>query len=160
MDNSTRAGERLVDAVTVAAYLRVSRGYVYEHADELGCRRLGSGPRARLRFSLAEVDERHAGAPGLGHNTDTLEGEAANTLGSTDVPRPPLVARYEGSRGMSRGDAYRWGIPARAHAHARPVPTPSDALAGLGLLGGTSIRERSRACERSSRARAPRVAPP
>lgn len=48
----------LVDAAAVAAYLGVSIGYVYEHADELGARRLGTGPRARLRFSLADVDER------------------------------------------------------------------------------------------------------
>jgi hypothetical protein len=58
VDNSTRAAGCLVDAVTVAAYLGVSRGYVYEHANELGARRLGAGPRARLRFSLTEVDER------------------------------------------------------------------------------------------------------
>jgi hypothetical protein len=49
---------RLVDVATVADYLAVSSGWVYEHADELGARRLGSGPRARLRFSLVEVDER------------------------------------------------------------------------------------------------------
>ena len=30
---------------------------MYEHAAKLGPRRLGSGPRARLRFSLVEVDE-------------------------------------------------------------------------------------------------------
>lgn len=48
----------LVDVATVAAYLGTSVGYVYEHADALGARRLGSGPRARLRFSLDEVDAR------------------------------------------------------------------------------------------------------
>jgi hypothetical protein len=48
----------LVDAATLAAYLNVERSWVYEHADELGARRLGSGPRARLRFSIAEVDQR------------------------------------------------------------------------------------------------------
>jgi hypothetical protein len=48
----------LVDACAVAEHLGVSRAFVYEHADELGARRLGNGPRARLRFSLAEVDER------------------------------------------------------------------------------------------------------
>jgi hypothetical protein len=48
----------LVDVQAVADYLSVSPGYVYEHADELGARRLGTGPRARLRFSLDEVDER------------------------------------------------------------------------------------------------------
>ena len=48
----------LVDAATVAEYLGVDRGWCYEHAAELGARRLGAGPRARLRFSLEEVDER------------------------------------------------------------------------------------------------------
>jgi predicted DNA-binding transcriptional regulator AlpA len=52
-----RAGT-LVDAATVAEYLAVERSWVYEHADELNARRLGSGPKARLRFSLSEVDER------------------------------------------------------------------------------------------------------
>jgi hypothetical protein len=46
----------LVDASAVAAFLGVDRSYVYEHAAELGARRLGSGPRARLRFSLEDVN--------------------------------------------------------------------------------------------------------
>jgi hypothetical protein len=50
--------EPLVDARTLAGYLGVTVGYVYAHADELGARRLGSGPKARLRFSVAEVDSR------------------------------------------------------------------------------------------------------
>jgi hypothetical protein len=54
----TPASTQLVDAAGVAAYLNVDRSFVYEHADELGARRLGSGPRARLRFSLEEVDSR------------------------------------------------------------------------------------------------------
>lgn len=48
----------LVDVATVAAYLGVAPGWVYENADILGARRLGSGPKARLRFSLEAVDER------------------------------------------------------------------------------------------------------
>jgi hypothetical protein len=40
----------LVDAQTLAEMLGVGRAYVYEHADELGAIRLGSGTRARLRF--------------------------------------------------------------------------------------------------------------
>lgn len=47
----------LVDAAAVADYLGVKRSWVYEHADELRARRLGSGPKARLRFSLADVDQ-------------------------------------------------------------------------------------------------------
>jgi len=48
----------LVDAASVAEHLGVSRDYVYEHADDLGARRLGSGPRARLRFVGAPEQQR------------------------------------------------------------------------------------------------------
>lgn len=48
----------LVGVSEVAAYLGVENSYVYEHAAELGARRLGNGARPRLRFSLAEIDER------------------------------------------------------------------------------------------------------
>jgi hypothetical protein len=49
---------RRPSAAKVAEYLNVDRAFVYENADELGARRLGSGPRARLRFPLEEVDSR------------------------------------------------------------------------------------------------------
>lgn len=64
--------DALVDAKAVAAYLNVQPGYVYEHADELGARRLGTGPRARLRFSLAEVVER-LGACSAGRQSEPRE---------------------------------------------------------------------------------------
>jgi hypothetical protein len=51
------ARDGLVDVGTVASYLSVSPDWIYEHADELRVRRLGTGPRPRLRFSLADVDE-------------------------------------------------------------------------------------------------------
>jgi hypothetical protein len=50
--------EPWVDADVVAKHLGVTRGYVYEHSAALGARRLGTGPRARLRFNLEEVDAR------------------------------------------------------------------------------------------------------
>lgn len=55
VDSGTSAA--LVDVKTVAAYLGVSVDYVYGHAAELRARRLGTGPKARLRFSLADVDD-------------------------------------------------------------------------------------------------------
>jgi predicted DNA-binding transcriptional regulator AlpA len=74
-----RAREGLVDAATVAEYLGVERSWVYEHADELGARRLGFGPRARLRFSLADVDAALTGCTsGRGSNVP----EAASPAGS------------------------------------------------------------------------------
>jgi hypothetical protein len=45
-----------LDAGAVARLLNVERDYVYEHAAELGARRLGDGPRARLRFRLEDVE--------------------------------------------------------------------------------------------------------
>jgi hypothetical protein len=50
-----RATEELVDAAEVARRFGVSRDFVYAHADDLGAVRLGHGPKARLRFRLAEA---------------------------------------------------------------------------------------------------------
>ena len=47
-----------LDANEVAQRLKVDRGWVYEHADELGVSRLGSGPRPRLRFSPDVLDSK------------------------------------------------------------------------------------------------------
>jgi hypothetical protein len=49
-----RSGWVTVEAV--ADHLSVEPDFVYAHAAELGGRRLGSGPRGRLRFRLDEVD--------------------------------------------------------------------------------------------------------
>ena len=45
----------LVDARELAEELGVSIDYVYAHATELGAMRLGSGPKARIRFDLDEA---------------------------------------------------------------------------------------------------------
>jgi len=42
----------------VAAHYGVNAHFVYGHADELGCIRLGAGPCARLRFDPQAVRER------------------------------------------------------------------------------------------------------
>jgi hypothetical protein len=42
----------LVDARQLACELGVSLDYVYARASELGAMRLGSGPKARIRFDL------------------------------------------------------------------------------------------------------------
>jgi hypothetical protein len=54
-DDDAPAPHRLVSAAEVARELNVGRQWVYEHADELGARRLGDGPRGRLRFDLETV---------------------------------------------------------------------------------------------------------
>jgi hypothetical protein len=42
----------------VAAHYGVTRNFVYQHAEELGCIRLGGGECPRLRFDPAVVRER------------------------------------------------------------------------------------------------------
>jgi hypothetical protein len=43
--------ERWVDAETLARILGVGRDFIYNNKDQLGVRRLGTGPKARLRFN-------------------------------------------------------------------------------------------------------------
>jgi hypothetical protein len=45
-------------AQRVAAHYDVAVGFIYQHADELGCIRLGGSVRARLRFDPAVLRER------------------------------------------------------------------------------------------------------
>jgi hypothetical protein len=54
-DDDAPTAHRLVSAAEVARELNVARQWVYEHAAELGARRLGDGPRGRLRFDLETV---------------------------------------------------------------------------------------------------------
>jgi hypothetical protein len=46
---------RMLTAAQVADRWSVDRAWVYDHADQLGARRLGSGKRPRLRFDPDEV---------------------------------------------------------------------------------------------------------
>ncbi len=66
---------RLATASEVARALGVSRSWVYANKVRLGAIRLGSGPRARLRFDLAEAQAAFAANPG--HQPDA------------DLPPPP-----------------------------------------------------------------------
>jgi hypothetical protein len=51
----------LVDAATLARALGVSREFVYRHQRELGARRIGTGPKAPIRFELAGALRAHGG---------------------------------------------------------------------------------------------------
>lgn len=53
----------LVDTAEVARRFGVSRDYLYTHAEDLGAVRLGSGPKARLRFDPERVRETLAARP-------------------------------------------------------------------------------------------------
>lgn len=54
--------KQLISAQAVSEWWGVGRRWVYDHADQLGARRLGTGSRPRLRFDPEEVAER-LGAP-------------------------------------------------------------------------------------------------
>ena len=50
-----RAERRLVSAGELSRQLGIDRSWVYANADALGARRVGNGPRPRLRFDLDEA---------------------------------------------------------------------------------------------------------
>ena len=52
----------LLDASEVARRSGHSRGWVYEHAEELGAIRTGNGSRSRLRFPASCLDRLSAGS--------------------------------------------------------------------------------------------------
>jgi hypothetical protein len=89
-DAHKTAAPRLVDAATLAAELGVERSWVYEHAHQLHPIRLGSGPRARLRFNPDAV---HA----------ILDGQAADSRQTTaNGHRPKSASRARRSRPKSK----------------------------------------------------------
>lgn len=53
----------LLTAAEVSAWWGVHRGWVYEHASELGAIRIGTGQRPRLRFDPEQVTRRLARPP-------------------------------------------------------------------------------------------------
>jgi hypothetical protein len=106
----------LVDPLTVARELGVSRGFVYAHADNLGAIRLGSGPKPRIRFDLDEVRRRLTGCSGLagcsgGRESGSLDASVNATsrrrrsrrLG-TSVELLPIRGRLEIPRSLPDGE--------------------------------------------------------
>ena len=61
-----------LNAAELARRLGVSREWVYEHADELGARRIGSGPRPRLRFPGPGRDLPRDGSGGANGRKDPI----------------------------------------------------------------------------------------
>lgn len=54
-EGNARAENGLVDAATLAAELGVKRSWVYEHREQLGAVKLGTGSKPRLRFDVQTV---------------------------------------------------------------------------------------------------------
>lgn len=54
---SSGSAIRVVSASELAELLKRDRRWIYQHADELGGFRYGDGPKARLGFDLAVVEQ-------------------------------------------------------------------------------------------------------
>jgi hypothetical protein len=54
---SPAVGTPLLSALEVAQRFGVGRKWVYEHADDLGAIRLGTGRRARMRFNASVIEQ-------------------------------------------------------------------------------------------------------
>lgn len=67
--------KELLSAEEVSRWWGVSRRWVYDHADRLGARRLGTGSRPRLRFDPDEVAEQ------LGEPSDRRDTQRLSAIG-------------------------------------------------------------------------------
>jgi hypothetical protein len=122
----------LVDAKTVAAALGVTRSTVCEYADRLGARRLGDGPRPRLRFDLAEaVAAWSRGVAGGGSDEPSSPVNAGDPrpVGGREVERlPGLLPIFElnspeSEKSGPRDAATSGGRATRRTASPRREPT-------------------------------------
>jgi hypothetical protein len=100
---------QLISAEEVAEWWGVGRRWVYDHADELGARRLGAGRRPRLRFDPDEVAE-HLGA--LPPGSDVQQSVSMRGDCRTDSLSPrgrAMVGRQSRKRPGRRANAPRPG---------------------------------------------------
>ncbi len=105
-----RAGAQLITAEEVAQWWGISRRWVYDHAEELGARRLGAGRRPRLRFDPDEVAERlghvESGAGDGRRSTSMRGGCAPNSLSARSRA---MLGRRSRKRPGRRANAPRPG---------------------------------------------------
>jgi hypothetical protein len=86
----------LLTAADVAKRYGLSRGWVYKHARELGGQRMGTGPKARLRFLASDVER----------CVSELQGSQGDTPRSgSRVVQQPVELLPIGPRRDSRGHA-------------------------------------------------------
>ena len=91
----------MLSAAEVSELWGVSRRWVYNHAEALGARRLGSGPRPRLRFDPDELTER-LGTPRRGG----VGGDAQRLTAMAAIPHSDsLSAPHRAIVGESQTDA-------------------------------------------------------
>jgi hypothetical protein len=120
-----RPRAQLITAEEVAQWWGISRRWVYDHADDLGARRLGVGRRPRLRFDPDEVAER-LGEPGArgeaagdARRSATMRGDCASD--SLSVRSRAMVGRQAKKRSGRRANAPRPGAD-QAGAMERLLP--------------------------------------
>jgi hypothetical protein len=87
-----------IDVHEVARRFSLSEATIYTHADELGGRRLGDGPKARLRFHPPTVAKaltsrgQSNGSQGPGSPADAVKSPPARRRrGSSGAQRVPLI---------------------------------------------------------------------
>jgi pyruvate/2-oxoglutarate dehydrogenase complex dihydrolipoamide acyltransferase (E2) component len=101
-------------AKELAAHLKLNPAWVYEHAQELGAIRTGTGPKARIRFDL------HTATQALKHHQQPAAAAAAATPRRKPTPRPapyptdaPLLEIRDPYPRSTRGCTGRTRLPRR-----------------------------------------------
>lgn len=118
---------RLLTAAEVSEWWGVARRWVYNHADQLGARRLGSGRRPRLRFDPDEVAER-LGAPAPrppgGRDGRRLTAMGGNPHSDSLSSRGRAIVAARGKDGRGGGATPPGPAPKEVLRHTRePSPT-------------------------------------
>jgi predicted DNA-binding transcriptional regulator AlpA len=88
---------RVLKVADVARLLGRSSAWVYEHAAELGAIRMGRGPKARIGFDLATIEqwkrEHELAAPQRRQPTRPRPRRTAATINDDLIPYEPLPRR-------------------------------------------------------------------
>lgn len=113
-------------AAEISEQWGVSRHWVYEHADELGVYRLGSGPRPRMRFCAEEVAER-LGPPS--RRASVADWSLPPGLGGRSSLPLTLPQRRVRAMGDTRAIP-GWHAPAQRTAFGGPPPAPGWSAPG------------------------------
>jgi len=103
------ARKKMLSAAEVADLFGASRRWVYDNAEVLGARRLGTGPRPRLRFDPDEVAERidGLGSRPAAQGSATMRGDCR--IDSLPAQSRAMVVGQARKRPGRRGNAPRPG---------------------------------------------------
>jgi hypothetical protein len=107
-DTTAPATTEWLKASELAQRLNIKTSWIYEHADELGARRLGAGRKPRLRFNLERVEQ-------------ALDGIAE---------RPTLMRHRQRRTETSQPGVTRSGAPLLAIAGTSPGTTSTRQAPG------------------------------